>query len=153
MTWSPFRTEVTPAPTSTTTPAPSWPRIAGNRPSGSAPDRVNSSVWQMPVALISSSTSKAFGPSSCTVITSSGLPGATATAARTSMCQVSLTLLVALSDHSAGVAAMNQRFKAVRTDCELECSEIDAGLRALGCDLVLLPDGSSEDDLILAMRE
>ena len=30
--------------TSTTTPAPSWPRIAGNRPSGSAPDSVNSSV-------------------------------------------------------------------------------------------------------------
>src|SRR5436190_1427167 len=28
----------------------------------------------MPVALISTSTSKAFGPSSCTVITSSGLP-------------------------------------------------------------------------------
>ena len=26
-------------------------------PSGSAPDRVNSSVWQMPVALISTSTS------------------------------------------------------------------------------------------------
>src|SRR5204863_3706286 len=50
MTWSPFFTEVTPAPTSTTTPAPSWPRIAGNSPSGSAPERVNSSVWQMPVA-------------------------------------------------------------------------------------------------------
>ena len=52
---------VTPGPTSTTTPAPSWPRIAGNRPSGSAPERVNSSVWQMPVALISTSTSPAFG--------------------------------------------------------------------------------------------
>ncbi len=34
MTWSPFFTEVTPGPTSTTTPAPSWPRIAGNSPSG-----------------------------------------------------------------------------------------------------------------------
>ena len=64
MTWSPFFTEVTPGPTSTTTPAPSWPRIAGNNPSGSAPESVNSSVWQMPVALISTRTSNAFGPSS-----------------------------------------------------------------------------------------
>ena len=47
---------------STTTPAPSWPRIAGNSPSGSAPESVNSSVWQMPVALISTSTSPACGP-------------------------------------------------------------------------------------------
>jgi hypothetical protein len=31
------------------------------QPSGSAPERVNSSVWQMPVALISTSTSPAFG--------------------------------------------------------------------------------------------
>ena len=85
MTWSPFFTEVTPGPTSTTTPAPSWPRIAGNSPSGSLPDSVNSSVWQMPVALISTSTSPAFGPSSCTVVTASGLPASNATAARTSM--------------------------------------------------------------------
>src|SRR5215475_11316839 len=85
MTWSPFFTEVTVGPTSTTTPAPSWPRMAGNSPSGSAPDNVNSSVWQMPVALISTSTSPALGPSSLTVVTSSGLPAANATAARTSI--------------------------------------------------------------------
>src|SRR5262245_54546432 len=85
MTWSPFFTEVTPAPTSTTMPAPSCPRIAGKRPSGSAPERVNSSVWQTPVALISRSTSPAFGPSSVTVVTSSGLPFSNATAARTSI--------------------------------------------------------------------
>src|SRR6266851_1167492 len=30
MTWSPVFTLVTPGPTSTTMPAPSWPRIAGN---------------------------------------------------------------------------------------------------------------------------
>ena len=48
---------------------------------------------------------------------------------------------------------MNQRWKAVRTDRELECPEIDARLRALGCDLVLLPDGISEDDLIAAVRD
>ena len=38
MTWSPGLTLVTPSPTSTTTPAPSWPSTAGNRPSGSSPD-------------------------------------------------------------------------------------------------------------------
>src|SRR5687767_12578173 len=85
MTWSPFFTEVTPAPTSTTTPAPSCPRIAGNSPSGSAPERVNSSVWQMPVALISTSTSPAFGPSSRTVSIVSGAPALCDTAARTSI--------------------------------------------------------------------
>src|SRR5258705_7983496 len=85
MTRSPFFTLATPRPTSTTTPAPSWPRIAGNNPSGSAPDSVNSSVWQTPVALISTSTSPSRGPSSWMVDISSGLPGATATAARTSI--------------------------------------------------------------------
>src|SRR5579872_4472029 len=85
MTWSPFRTDITVGPTSTTTPAPSWPRIAGNSPSGSAPDSVNSSVWQMPVALISTITSPALGPSSCTVSIWSGLPAWNATAARTSI--------------------------------------------------------------------
>lgn len=40
--------------------------------------------------------------------------------------------------------------KAVRTDRELECPEIDAGLRARGVDLVTLPDGITEEAL---MRE
>lgn len=40
--------------------------------------------------------------------------------------------------------------KAVRTDRELECPEIDAGLRARGIDLVTLPDGIAEEAL---MRE
>src|SRR5450631_3460704 len=39
----------------------------------------------MPVALISTSTSPALGPSSCTVSTASGLPASNATAARTSI--------------------------------------------------------------------
>src|ERR1044071_3290915 len=69
---------------STTIPAPSCPRIAGKSPSGSAPERVNSSVWQMPVALISTSTSPAFGPSRRTVSIVSGAPALCATAARTS---------------------------------------------------------------------
>src|SRR5471030_3041411 len=85
MTWSPFFTEVTAGPTSTTMPAPSWPRIAGNRPSGSAPDRVYSSVWQMPVALISTSTSPSRGPAMSTVSRLSGCPAWRATAARVFM--------------------------------------------------------------------
>src|ERR1700733_7892878 len=57
----------------------------GNRPSESAPDSVYLSVWQMPVALTSTSTSPALGPSSCTVSIVSGLPASNATAALTSM--------------------------------------------------------------------
>jgi len=37
--------------------------------------------------------------------------------------------------------------KAVRTDAELECPHLDAGLRARGLELVLLPDGVAEDEL------
>ena len=62
ITWSPTCSEVTPSPTSSTMPPPSWPRITGNRPSGSAPDSVNASVWQTPVATMRTSTSPAFGP-------------------------------------------------------------------------------------------
>ena len=48
---------------------------------------------------------------------------------------------------------MNQRWKAVRTDRELECPGIDAGLRAAGCELVLLPEGIGDDDLIAAVHD
>src|SRR5947207_14991207 len=54
-------------------------------PSGSAPESVNSSVWQMPVALISTRTSPAFGPSRSTVSIASGAPALCATAALTFM--------------------------------------------------------------------
>ncbi len=43
--------------------------------------------------------------------------------------------------------------KAVRTDDEIECPGIDAGLRARGVDLVTLPDGASEDALCLAAAD
>ncbi|KRE11134.1 hydroxyacid dehydrogenase [Bosea sp. Root381] len=43
--------------------------------------------------------------------------------------------------------------KAVRTDSELECPEIDAGLRARGVELVTLPDGIPEAELIAAVTE
>src|SRR5690606_27331778 len=55
--------------------------MAGKIPSGSAPDSVNSSVWQIPVALISTSTSPALGPSRSTSTISSGFPASNATAA------------------------------------------------------------------------
>jgi D-3-phosphoglycerate dehydrogenase len=51
------------------------------------------------------------------------------------------------------MATMNQRFKAVRTDRELECPGIDAGLCALGCETVLLPEGIGEDDLCAAVAD
>mgnify|MGYP005806603185 CR=1 FL=1 len=41
--------------------------------------------------------------------------------------------------------------KAVRTDREFECPGIDAGLRARGVDLVTLPDGIPEADLVSAV--
>lgn len=43
--------------------------------------------------------------------------------------------------------------KIVRTDCELECPLIDAGLRATGAGLVLLPDGVDEAEMAQAVSE
>src|SRR5258705_8385905 len=83
MTWSPRLSVVTVGPVSTMMPAPSWPRIAGNSASGSAPESVNASVWQTPLAFISTRTSPERGPSRSTVVTSSGWPGPFATAALT----------------------------------------------------------------------
>ena len=48
-TWSPTFTRVTAAPTSSTTPAPSWPRTTGIGV-GNVPSRMSRSVWQMPEA-------------------------------------------------------------------------------------------------------
>src|SRR5262249_33236694 len=62
--------------------------MAGNNPSGSPPERVNSSVWHTPVAFSSTSTSPAFGPSRSRVTISSGLPAAVAIAARVFMAQL-----------------------------------------------------------------
>lgn len=56
--------------------------MSHDAPSGSSPDRVNSSVWHKPVALISTKTSPAFGPARSTSTISSGLPAPNATAAR-----------------------------------------------------------------------
>src|SRR5262245_59447964 len=108
ITWSPFLSVVTPGPTSTTTPAPSWPKITGNSPSGSPPERVNSSVWQTPVALSSTSTSPALGPASSTVVTSRGWPAFQATAAR-------VFILVAPSRGAANGSRLAARARNPRT--------------------------------------
>src|SRR5258708_6784355 len=63
-------------------PAPSWPRIDGKSPSLSRPSSVYASVWQMPVALISTRTSPVFGPSRSISMISSGFFASKATAAR-----------------------------------------------------------------------
>src|SRR5450755_2673398 len=81
ITWSPGLTLVTPAPTSSTMPPPPCPTIPGNKPSGSAPDRVNASVWQTPVATMRTKTSPAFGPARSTSSMLRGLPASQATAA------------------------------------------------------------------------
>src|SRR3954470_18518387 len=51
------------------------------------------------------------------------------------------------------MGAMTFRFKAVRTDRELECPDIDAGLRDAGGEIALLPEGVGEDELIAAVHD
>ena len=48
---------------------------------------------------------------------------------------------------------MTKRLKAVRTDKELECPQIDAGLRAMGYDLTILPDTISEEELVAEVAD
>ncbi len=48
---------------------------------------------------------------------------------------------------------MPMKFRAVRTDRELECPGVDEGLRAAGVALDLLPDGISEDALAQAVAD
>ncbi len=47
---------------------------------------------------------------------------------------------------------MTGNIKIVRTDAELECPNMDRALRKKG-ELVLLPDGVSEDELVVAIRD
>jgi len=48
---------------------------------------------------------------------------------------------------------VNARVRVVRTDGELECPRLDAGLRERGLDLVVLPDGVAEQSLADAVRD
>src|SRR4249919_2362291 len=108
MTWSPACRVVTPSPTSTTTPAPSWPRTAGNRPSGSSPLRVNASVWQTPVWVMRTSTSPARGGATSISTICKGWPGAKATAARDFMA------ILCGNGRGAGLTAHRKRLLRVR---------------------------------------
>src|SRR5471032_3511942 len=82
ITWSPTATDVTPSPMASTTAPPSWPRIDGKMPSGSAPDKVYASVWQTPEATTRNSTSPALGMATSTSTISRGFLASKATAAR-----------------------------------------------------------------------
>ena len=55
-TWSPGPTWVTPAPTASTTPAPSWPSTTGTG-NGMVPSTTDRSLWHSPAAEIATSTS------------------------------------------------------------------------------------------------
>jgi len=48
---------------------------------------------------------------------------------------------------------MGTKLKAVRTDKELECPQIDEGLRAMGYDLHLLPENVSEEQLMAEVAD
>lgn len=71
---------VTPSPTLSTIPAPSWPKTTGNAPSGSWPLKVYPSVWQTAVYSTFNLTSWAFGgaTSIVSILRSSLGPQATA---------------------------------------------------------------------------
>ncbi len=43
--------------------------------------------------------------------------------------------------------------KIIRTDCEIECEGIDQVLREMGAHLVLLPEDTSEDDLVKEVKD
>src|SRR5690606_2815873 len=144
MTWSPGFTLVTPSPTSTTTPAPSWPRTAGKTPSGSSPDRVKASVWQTPVLVILTRTSPLRGGSTSISTICNGFPASKATAARDFMawslkkvarpgeCQAcvnleNLILPESILSHTRGEYSQCHGYSCAVSGCELDCQ-----LRYLG---------------------
>ena len=64
-TWSPGTRSSTPSPTSSTTPAPSWPSTAG-RVMGRVPFCMERSEWQTPEATMRTRTSPGWGCSTST---------------------------------------------------------------------------------------
>src|ERR1700729_1977419 len=79
---SPGATLVTPSPTRSTNPAPSWPSTVGAYPDRSTPEAVYISVWQTPQAASRTSTSPALGSARSSSVTFSGWPNCSSTAAR-----------------------------------------------------------------------
>src|SRR5919108_2066507 len=84
MTWSPGARPETPGPTSSTTPAPSWPRMTG-RGASWIPSTTCRSERQTPLAAIRTPTSPGPGGSTSTSSTRSGSPISDRIAARTSL--------------------------------------------------------------------
>src|ERR1700693_227731 len=82
-TWSPIAISLTPSPTASTTPAPSWPRTVGAYPDGSDPEAEYMSVWQTPQATSLTSTSPGRGSARSSSWTTSGRANSSNTAART----------------------------------------------------------------------
>ena len=76
----PGRTDVTPRPTASTVPAPSWPRTTGSA-MGASPCMKWRSLRQMPAAPIFTRTSPSLGSSSSTSSITSGVFGSYRTAA------------------------------------------------------------------------
>src|SRR3954451_24279295 len=83
-TWSPTFTRVTPGPTASTMPAPSWPPTTGKRIIAS-PFWMWSSEWHSPAAMNLMRTSLGRGSSTSSSVISHGLPGSRQTAARVVM--------------------------------------------------------------------
>ena len=81
VTWSPTATPVTPSPSASTTPAPSWPSTAGHGVSA-VPSIAFWSEWQTPLAARRTSTSPGPGGASSTSWTASVPPVRSRTAAR-----------------------------------------------------------------------
>lgn len=78
---SPIETLVTPSPIDSTMALASWPRIEGNKPSGSQPSKVYTSVWHKALDNTLTRTSPALGGWTWISQTSRGYLGPQATAA------------------------------------------------------------------------
>ena len=70
-TWSPSASSVTPGPTATTTPAPSWPRISGGA-KAMVPLVADRSLWHTPQAASLIITSPACGGATSICSTTTG---------------------------------------------------------------------------------
>src|SRR5215471_15949083 len=97
-TWSPFLTRVTPGPTSSITPAPSWPPMIGYLP-GMSPVRMCSSEWHRPAATNRMRTSFSWGGSRSSSTTSQSVCGARRIAALVFM-RFSLPVLAMSFEHT-----------------------------------------------------
>ena len=105
-TWSPGASQLTPSPTSCTTPAPSWPPMIGSS-NGRSPVTRCSSLWHMPLAAIFTSTSPGLGGSSSISSTLHGVLTSHRIAALVFTCDPpGLTVLVA--DVSGAWHALSQ---------------------------------------------